>query len=132
MSITTSYFAVSNKIQGTKISISRFTLPRVRKGIDSILISFAPSRELLNDYKNKSISWSTYCQRYTSEQREHYKMFPENFAMLLDRAKEEKLILLCYERFEGKATKCHRILLYDILKKISQKERLDIEFIDEK
>jgi len=131
MPITSSYFAVANKLNGTKISTARFHQPWIKKGVDEIMESFAPSEELLKNYKNKKVNWSQYKQKYLSEQRKHYKEKPENFENLLERAEEENIILLCYERFEGKKTKCHRMILYDLLQKVADKDKFEIDFFDE-
>jgi uncharacterized protein YeaO (DUF488 family) len=131
MAITTSYFAVAKHLEGTKISIARFNHPRVRNGIDEVIDSFAPSVELLRDYKDESIDWSQYRRRYTTEQRRHYKENPEDFEGLLERAEEEDLVLLCYEKYEGRRTKCHRLILFDILKKVADSEDYAVDFIEE-
>tara|TARA_Y100000310_G_scaffold284177_1_gene306797 strand:- start:8077 stop:8487 length:411 start_codon:yes stop_codon:yes gene_type:complete len=131
MPLTTSYFAVANRLKGTKISIARFTRPRISGGIDEIMDSFAPSKELLRSYKDNKTTWPKFKSRYLSEQRGHYRQSPEDFEGLLERAEDENLVLLCYERFEGQETKCHRMILYDILKKVAEKDRFEVDFIDE-
>ena len=131
MAITTSYFAVAKHLEGIKISIARFNHPRIRNGIDEVINSFAPSIDLLRNYKDKKIDWPQYRKRYTMEQRSHYKENPEDFEGLLERAEEEDLVLLCYERYEGRRTKCHRLILFDKLKKVADSERYDIDFIEE-
>lgn len=131
MGITTSYFAVGKHIKGTKISIARFLMPRVRRGLDEILESFAPSAELLRDYKGGEIDWSEYKRRYLAEQREHYREEPQDFQNLLSRAINEDIVLLCYERFEGSETKCHRILLYNMLQKVACQRGIVVKFRDE-
>lgn len=98
---------------------------------DEVMVSFAPSVDLLMDYKKGKMSWAQYTERYTREQREHYKTARGDFDSLLDRAEDEKIVLLCYERFEGTDTRCHRMLLHDILKKVAAKEGFEVDFIDE-
>ncbi|MBI3623547.1 DUF488 family protein [Candidatus Pacearchaeota archaeon] len=132
MSITTSYFAVAGKVKGKKISIARYHHPRIRGSIDEVIESFAPSPDLLLDYKAGAMDWAEYKKRYVDEQRQHFRENPQDFNRLISRAKREKLVLLCYERFEGQDTRCHRMLLYDILKKAAEKKGKDILFIDEK
>lgn len=132
MPLTTSYFAVSKNLEGRKISIARFNGPRIRAGIDEIISSFAPSPQLLGDYKEQRIEWEEYKKRYTAEQRDHYRNSPGDFERLLQRAEDENLVLLCYERFEGRDTKCHRFLLFDILKKVADRQGYEVEFFDEK
>lgn len=127
MSITTSYFAVASHLNGRKIGIVRHNLIRSLENI----ASFSPSADLLNDYKTKKIEWEGYIDRYLQEQRAHFKRNPEDFKDLLMKAKKEDIVLLCYEKFEGKSTRCHRILLYDFLQEAAKELRLDVEFVDE-
>ncbi|MCH7850214.1 MAG: DUF488 family protein [Nanoarchaeota archaeon] len=131
MSITTSYFAVSKRLNGTKISIARFHLPFVRNSMDEVISSFAPSPDLLSDYKEEEITWGEYSRRYRNEQRKHYRDSPEDFHDLLKRSKRKSLVLLCYEKHEGPKTKCHRLILYDILQKVDEAEGTDVRFVDE-
>ena len=131
MSITTSYFAVAKKLNGAKISIARFNRFARKVGIDEILESFAPSSELLIDYKESRISWEQYVERYTSEQKKHYKEKPSDFENLLQRGEKEYLALLCYEKFEGKKTRCHRMILFDMLKYLAGELGYKPEFIEE-
>ena len=131
MSITTSYFAVAKHVKGTKVSIARFHHPRVRGSIDEVVESFAPSAELLMDYKKGRMDWSEYKRRYMTEQREHYRHSPQDFESLLRRAEREKIVLLCYERFEGSRTKCHRMLLIDVLKKVADSKKYKVSFVEE-
>ena len=132
MSLTTSYFAVLGKIQGwTKISVARFNHPRTLAHVDEIQRTFAPSVPLLNRYKGGKMSWFEYVRRYTEEQREHYMEKREDFDGLLRRAEHRNIVLACYERFEGPETKCHRILLYEMLKKVANRRDFDVKFVDE-
>lgn len=131
MGITTSYFAMGKNLDGTKISIARFHMPHVHSSLDEILSSFAPSVELLRDYKNGKIEWGEYCTRYRAEQRDHYREAPQDFENLLKRAETENIALLCYERFEGPKTKCHRILLYEMLQKVAADKGINVKFCDE-
>lgn len=131
MPLTTSYFAVAHKLVGTKISIARFNNPRLKGGVDEIMSSFAPSIELLMGYKNGKINWSQYTRRYTEEQREHYRENIGDFENLLNRAEDENIVLLCYERFEGPKTRCHRFLLYEILRKVSRAGEFEVDFVNE-
>ncbi len=131
MPLTTSYFAVSRNLRGTKISIARFHQPWIRNGIDEIMEEFSPSTNLLRFYKSQEINWGEFKKKYFNEQKKHYKEHPENFENLLERAEEENIILLCYERFEGRVTRCHRFLLYKFLNNIAKKEGYNVDFIDE-
>ena len=129
--ITTSYFAISRYFEGTKISIARHNNPKFVGKLDEIQTLFAPSAELLKDYKHGRIDWREYTKRYTREQRQHFREKPEDFRGLLDRASVEDIALLCYEKYVGRDTKCHRFLLYEMLKKVAEKEDYDVNFLDE-
>lgn len=130
-SLTTSYFAIGKNSEGFKISIARYNHPRIVRNMDQILTGFAPSSELLSSYKNEKIGWQVYSEFYLKEQREHFRSTSEDFINLLGVATLEDVILFCYERFEGKNTKCHRLLLFDILKKVASKEQIKVDFVDE-
>lgn len=131
MSLTTSYFAILGEVEGRKISIARFNHPRTLAHVDEVLRSFAPSIPLLNRYKDGKMGWPEYVRRYTEEQREHYAGNPQDFDELLRTAEHRRVVLACYERFEGPETRCHRILLYNMLKKVAAKRDFDVKFIDE-
>lgn len=131
MSITTSYFGILDSTKGTKISIARYTLPQFRNKVDEIQLSFAPSKDLLKSYQDNKIDWRGYKTKYIEEQRAHFINSPENFQRLLERAVNEEIILVCYEKFERTKTRCHRILLYDILKNVAEKKKINVNFIDE-
>ena len=131
MSLTTSYFAVAQRLKDKKISIARFNPPRLVRSIDEILTHFAPTVDLLQEYKKGRISWAEYQRRYTQEQRQHYRIRPEHFFDILERATKEDLALLCYERFVGKNTLCHRFLLYEMLQRVDKKEKYGVKFVDE-
>ena len=132
MVLTTSYFAVAHHLDGTRISIARMHHPRIRSCIDEFLPAFAPSLTLIKTYKEGNMSWNRYVEIYTQEQRGHYKSNPENFLSLLERAVDENLILMCYEKYEGPETKCHRLLMFDMLKKVATLNGIDdLVFVQE-
>ncbi len=128
--ITTSYFGNRKKPKGTLVAIVRHSFPFINKEYE-LQSSFAPSKELLREYKNGKISWRQYTSRYRTEQRRHFKEKPEDFRELLERATVEDIVLCCYEKYQGKRTQCHRLLLYDFLSKIAERESIDVDFIAE-
>lgn len=69
----------------------------------------APTKQILDDYKNKKISWEQYEVEYNSllDKRDIKSYFPK----LVD-IKKETICLLCSEH---KADKCHRRLLAEYL-----------------
>ena len=80
-SLTTSYFAISEKVEGTKIAIVRRRLRFIPSSYEW-MPQFAPSDGLLSDYK-KELPWNRFVQRYLMEQRGHFKQKPEDFTGLL-------------------------------------------------
>ena len=129
-SLTTSYFAVMNRNKGTHISIAR-NIPESLASKLEIMTEFAPSFKLLKEYKNGQINWQQYEKQYLSEQEKHLKESPKNFQNLLERATMEDIILYCYEKYVGPNTKCHRLSLYQLLRDLSKKSNIDVNFIDE-
>lgn len=71
---------------------------------------FAPTKELLNDWRNKQISWEQYEERYLEliERRETYKDFLKDFSKYSD------VCVLCSE---ATPEHCHRRLLAEKLEK---------------
>ncbi len=74
-------------------------------------LKFAPSKELLDNYKKGVISWNQY-------EPEYYKQFTENKMSEIFKAKysiNNKLVFLCSE---PTSDNCHRRLLAENLKKL--------------
>lgn len=75
------------------------------------LQEYAPSWELLNDWKNGRITWEEYEVRYVEEQgllnKERVILLKNKLRYLSDRY-EQPLALLC---FEAKGKNCHRHIL---------------------
>ena len=70
---------------------------------------FAPSQEILDDYKKKIIDWSEYYKKFTSllEDRQLKEYVIENYA------DKNSICFLCSEHM---ATKCHRTIIADMFK----------------
>ena len=108
MDIFTSSFAKAKNLDNSRfcvVSIARFA-PRGFKGVRCS--SFAPSRELLYDYK-AGLSESDYKARYLNELGDSVHIH-EIFESLVPFCKGRDLVLCCYES-DGKF--CHRHLLSD-------------------
>lgn len=123
----TSYFAAVRNYEGRKISIARFNIPKITGNAERF-VSFAPSVKLLRAYQHSAISWEGYIQEYLTEQRNHFKETPDDFKKILDMAKLDDVVLLCYEKYQGPLTRCHRFLLYTYLQKVAKKWNYQIEF----
>jgi uncharacterized protein YeaO (DUF488 family) len=113
----TSYFAKLKKGIGVKISIARYN-PKWLKNDDikGTLISLAPSRELLNDYKYKGISWDEYTERYEKQIREFDRDVLAELSFLVNLLDEgQDVTIYCYEK---PSDNCHRHILGDIFKEM--------------
>lgn len=95
--IYTSYFANQRKLAHLKkVSISRF--PPKWFQADEYALELAPSKELLNEYKNGNVSDEEYDEIYKQETLS--KLNPEDIFHKYDGA-----VLLCYEKT---GDFCHR------------------------
>lgn len=111
MNIFTSSFSVARGLDSSRycvVSIARF-VPRGFKGVRCL--AFAPSKELLSDYK-EGLSESSYKSRYLKELgcASHVH---EVFESLVPFCKGRDLVLCCYESADKF---CHRHLLADFVK----------------
>lgn len=73
-------------------------------------LEYAPTKEILDGYKKKSITWEEYVNMYTRllEKRKDYKNFYEKYKNYTN------ICLLCSE---PEADKCHRRLAAEIIAK---------------
>ena len=90
-----------------KVSISLIR-PKEFNGMQ--INSFAPSKELLTDYKN-GLSEQEYETRYR-EQIDKLSDIYAFFKIMAKQAKGRDILLLCYEK---KSAFCHRHILSDII-----------------
>jgi uncharacterized protein YeaO (DUF488 family) len=113
----TSYFAKLKKGIGVKISVARYN-PKWLNGNDirGTLISLAPNRELLNDYKYKDISWNEYTERYIRQIKEFDRDVQGDIYALKTLLNDgEDVTIYCYEK---PSDNCHRHILGDIFKEM--------------
>lgn len=77
---------------------------------------FAPSWQLLMDFKNSKIDWNVYSRRYIEEMRCKFKKNKEKFYFY---AKElNQYIFICWCMLKKRQDQhCHRFLLQDLLRK---------------
>lgn len=90
-----------------KVSISYYR-PRDFKGMQ--IQSFAPTKELLEDYKN-GLSAEQYEIRYREQINKLTDIY-SFFQIMAKQAKGRTILLLCYEK---KNAFCHRHILSDII-----------------
>ena len=78
----------------------------------------APSKELLEDWKNNKIDWEEYNERYLKEILND----PEKISKVKELAKRfrdgDKIRLICYEK---DPSHCHRSILQRLIKKYKKK-----------
>jgi len=92
---------------GFRICVMRFV--RDYYEYDLWLRELAPSVELLNDWRERRITWEEYKQRYLEEMKERDYVVMQ----LIESIKDKKVVtLLCAERDDRR---CHRRLLIESL-----------------
>lgn len=70
----------------------------------------APSKELLDDWKNKKINWDEYSERYKKEILN--PIAQKRIRELIAMSKKQDVWLICYE----KEPPCHRFILMEVIK----------------
>src|SRR5262249_13389955 len=79
---------------------------------------FAPTWDMVWQWKQHEIPWETYHQLYTELMRQRYKADPAAF---LEALSSDELILCCYCPDTHATTRqCHRYLLVDIMEKVAE------------
>ena len=73
---------------------------------------FAPTWEMVMDFKNCKINEEEYTKLYYEKMRKSYKMYEDTWQWLL---KQPKVVLVCFCK---KDVFCHRYLLAEILEKL--------------
>lgn len=110
----TSYFAKIKRGIGDKISIARFNPKWLNQNeLFAWCSNLAPSKELLNDYKYKGISWDEYTERYLKEIKYSPKAQENISSICVHLINENDITLYCYEK---SADNCHRFLLAELFK----------------
>jgi len=82
--------------------------------------TFAPSWAIVQALKSGQIDWEAYTQSYRNLMLESYREHPEKWHGILHKG---IITLLCYCRA---GEHCHRYLLADFLRKIGEKEGIDV------
>lgn len=105
--VYTSYFANIRNMPSDiePIAISLYT-PQFYQGKKAL--EFAPSKEILNLYKNMEIGDFEYRQMYLDLLLSRYDLFDKWISYF----KENKVALVCYE---GRGKFCHRHILAELL-----------------
>lgn len=104
---TKSIFEKETSDDGFRVCVMRFVRDYYR--FDWWLRDLAPSIELLNDWKNRKVSWEEYEERYLEEMRGKEGAVKR----LVEVIREKKVVtLLCAEKDDRF---CHRRLLKEYL-----------------
>jgi len=104
---TKSIMSEKNEDDGTRICVMRWI--KNFYDYDEWLKKLAPSIELLNDYRAKTIDWDDYETRYLKEMESRKNLIKE----LKKRSDDGELItLLCWEKSDRN---CHRRLLKNLI-----------------
>jgi uncharacterized protein YeaO (DUF488 family) len=85
--------------------------------------AFAPTWDIVLDWKSGKINWETYTQRYRQKMLESYRQHSDTWNNILHKG---DLTLLCYCR-EGEH--CHRYLLAEFLCKLG--EQVGVRVVNE-
>jgi len=98
---------------GKRFLVSRYWprwLSKDKLKLTGWIRELAPSKELLQDWKNNSISWQEYELRYFKEMENKQEFIKE----LANLAASDTITLLCFEKENN--PHCHRHLLKNLLK----------------
>ena len=100
-----------SKDDGTRICVMRYVKPFYK--YDEWLVDLAPSKYLLDSYRQYDITWEDYVPIYIEEMKAPSKV------RLIDSLRErsnngEVITLLCWEKDDSK---CHRRLLKELIEK---------------
>jgi hypothetical protein len=90
---------------------------------------FAPTWDMVRQFKQGSIDWTTYRQRYTELMQQRYSQHKDGF---LEALNSQELVLCCYCPDTHATTRCcHRYLLVEILEQIAQHHGIGFEYMGE-
>lgn len=101
--------------QWSKLPLSIKIIDITAKSGGKPWIIFAPTWNIISDYKDGRITEQEYTDRYYNLMRNRYKTNRDTFQELISRAICSDVALACYC---PKGEFCHRVLLKDILLKI--------------
>ncbi|KXB07634.1 hypothetical protein AKJ51_00770 [candidate division MSBL1 archaeon SCGC-AAA382A20] len=102
---------------GERILVTRYWprgMSRDRLEKAEWLKEVAPSKELLQDWKNEKIYWPEYCRRYREEMSSRQK----KIARLAAKSQDNTITLLCHEPEHN--PHCHRHILKKLIQEIQQ------------
>lgn len=83
-------------------------------------INFSPTKEILDDYKNKKINWNKYEEEFNKLLRKR------NLESYIKNNLKDKLDKICFLCSEDTADYCHRRLVVEYIKGILNDEEIEI------
>ena len=88
----------------------------------------APEWPLVRDFKEGSIDWEMYTEKYHELLRKRYARYAQVFHDLIRDVVTggERLVLTCYCNVGPGCEECHRFLMADILEKIAEQEGYEV------
>jgi len=105
-------YSPKEEADGVRILVTRLYPRGVKKtNFDIWEKSLAPSKELLQDWKDRKLTESEYTERYQKEME--CEASRQAIIGLAERGKSETLTLLCFEKEDGSF--CHRHILKKLL-----------------
>ena len=115
MTLRQTYIAVMDRVQGVKLVVTHHYPRRIASiHFDRWLPILAPSRGLLQAWRQNRITWAEYAARF----RREILGSPEAMAALrhiIDVARTKDVYLVCWE----KSPPCHRFILLDLCKELA-------------
>ena len=95
-----------------KICVSHSWPRFVKRDQMTHMPALAPSKQLLQDYKKKQITWTQYTERFTAEM-DTDQASTALLELMLKSNHGENIRLLCFEKALDR--ECHRFLLLEML-----------------
>ena len=112
---TKSVYEQPVETDGKRFLVTRYWprgIPKEKLKLSGWVRELAPSKELLNDWRNNNISWQEYELRYFKEMENKQEFIKE----LAGLATSGTITLLCFEKEVD--PHCHRHLLKNLLKNL--------------
>ena len=105
-------YSPKEESDGLRVLVTRFYPRGVKKThFDIREINLAPSKELLQDWKEHKLTESGYTERYLKEMQ--CEASQHAIMSIADRGKSETVTLLCFEKEDGSF--CHRHVLKKLI-----------------
>ena len=111
---------------GYKGKPGELVLDTTAKSATGLGTHFAPEWEMVNALKDNDITWEEYATWYRAHLRWRYYEDHKPFRKVLE---FDVVVLLCYCATDEY---CHRRLLAEVLVKVAQSQKIEVEYAGEK